>query len=897
VRWALYAALLLACLHAQPRPHAGFVYPAGARQGETVTVLIGGQLLEGISNIYVSGGDIAASLVAYNIDYDPFFFGNLLNSKRITEGRLSIAQVVTTNVVTNTIPRLATNRVAIGSTDPDPVGATRFFLPGTSNLVVVIATNALVVSKEFITNQVTNTAYTIAPLTLTNLTRLVGTNVVTRMVTNREEDGTVSVVVEHTNIETVRFLTNLSQIIGTNEVTNTATNARGVVTVTVLTNIGAVMVTNLMATNMKAQLERQLDRLNLQVGWAEPAPTDPDLMRYMQAIRPKKQPNAQIQERVRIQLTIPSNTQPGRRELRLATRNGYSEPLGFWVGDLPEVLEREPNDLTNQSQILPELPIVVNGQILPGDVDHFRFQAKRGQNVVCRVQARELIPYLADAVPGWFKVVLTLYDPVGREIAYADDFFQNPDPILACVIPSDGVYTLKLIDSIYRGREDFVYRITVGAVPVVTGVFPLGGPRTGSTWVNLQGHNLPTNQVVVRPAADDMGIISFTPVPGSPPVLFYADDLPETGEIAGRHDRAASAQTLSLPVVVNGRCEGRGEVDYYRFEGRAGDRVVAEIHARRVGSPLDSVLRLQDARGATLALSDDWVDRMAGLVTHQADSYIDTVLANDGAYVLSVRDAQGRGGPLFSYRLRLSAPRPDFKLRISPSSLRVPKGGTVAATLWVQRDDGFTNAIDLEVEAGSHFCLVGGRVPPSTHESVRFTLTVATNAPDPVVLPSIYGVSTLDDRVLRHRALASEDMMQAFAYRHLVPADDLVLGLAAPIRLGLMAVLSNDFVPLPLGKQVRVPVRQLHGPYTDGVLRGIFIAFDLDQPPKGIYVNGGAVAATNVVPYLTLRTDTNAQIGQAGNLIVNVSWVNTRTGQRSRMCTMPALPYQVVGPN
>jgi hypothetical protein len=30
-------------------------------------------------------------------------------------------------------------------------------------------------------------------------------------------------------------------------------------------------------------------------------------------------------------------------------------------------------------------------------------------------------------------------------------------------------------DSIYRGREDFVYRITVGELPFVTSIFPLGG--------------------------------------------------------------------------------------------------------------------------------------------------------------------------------------------------------------------------------------------------------------------------------------------------------------------------------------------------------------------------------------------------------------------------------------
>jgi len=39
----------------------------------------------------------------------------------------------------------------------------------------------------------------------------------------------------------------------------------------------------------------------------------------------------------------------------------------------------------------------------PGEADRYRFQARKGQELVIAASARELIPYLADAVPGWFK--------------------------------------------------------------------------------------------------------------------------------------------------------------------------------------------------------------------------------------------------------------------------------------------------------------------------------------------------------------------------------------------------------------------------------------------------------------------------------------------------------------
>ena len=35
---------------------------------------------------------------------------------------------------------------------------------------------------------------------------------------------------------------------------------------------------------------------------------------------------------------------------------------------------------------------------------------------------------------------------------------------------------IEINDAIYRGREDFVYRITIGELPFVTSIFPLGGP-------------------------------------------------------------------------------------------------------------------------------------------------------------------------------------------------------------------------------------------------------------------------------------------------------------------------------------------------------------------------------------------------------------------------------------
>ena len=73
-------------------------------------------------------------------------------------------------------------------------------------------------------------------------------------------------------------------------------------------------------------------------------------------------------------------------------------------------------------------------------------------------------------------------------------------------------------------------------------------------------------------------------------------------------------------------------------------------------------------------------------------------LPADGTYYIHLSDTQGQGGPEFAYRLRVSEPRPDFALRIAPSSLSVRAGMSVPVTVYALRKDGFTNAIDLALK-------------------------------------------------------------------------------------------------------------------------------------------------------------------------------------------------------
>ncbi|MCP4708546.1 MAG: peptidase, partial [Planctomycetes bacterium] len=324
--------------------------------------------------------------------------------------------------------------------------------------------------------------------------------------------------------------------------------------------------------------------------------------------RKKLQPNRQISESVLIQITIDPLTQPGNRELRIVTAAGMTNPMVFNVGQLTEFNELEPNNKAAspalQQLILPrdepvDLPILINGQIMPGDIDCFRFNAEQGQKLVIEARARSLIPYLADAVPGWFQATLTLYNTSGDEIAFADDYNFHPDPVLFYQVPESGEYTLEIRDAIYRGRHDFIYRISIGDLPYVTSMFPLGTQSGTKTVATIDGWNLSQKQLTLDPGNQQQGILYTTENSDSKlsnPIAFSVDTLPEQTETES-NNTIKDAQYVKLPITINGRIIQPGDIDVFQFNAQAGDNISAELYGRRLNSPLDSLLRLTDSSG------------------------------------------------------------------------------------------------------------------------------------------------------------------------------------------------------------------------------------------------------------------------------------------------------------
>ncbi len=623
--------------------------------------------------------------------------------------------------------------------------------------------------------------------------------------------------------------------------------------------------------------------------WALQNPTPEGIRRLIYefyGVRPRVQVNSSIAETAVVELTIAPDALPGDRELRLIAPIGYSNPMYIQVGTSPEVLELEPNGPERPLTAPPvDLPVVFNGQIREGDIDRFAFRAEAGQRLVIRTQARRLVPYLADAVPGWFQAAIVLYDDAGEEVAYADCYRFDPDPVLFYQVEKPGTYTLEVFDSIYRGRQDFVYRVTVSDYPFVTGIFPLGGPTGGATSAELVGWNLPQTGVTLD-TSPNLRVREITAIDGQwlqAPVKYTAGTLPEQIE-QEPNDTLAAARRITPPTIINGRIDQPGDVDSWILMGQQGEKIVLDVEARRLNSPLDSFVQLMDAFGNPVATNDDRKSPKIGLQTHFADSHLEIELPADNAYCVRLSDTAQHGGPEFSYRLRISEPQPDFSLYVNPSAVNTVRGRTDLIRLHAIRTDGFDGPINLRLTGvGEGYVLAGAQLP-ADRDQVTCTLTTPYEAPGGKSPLYIVGEAATARGTIARYAFPMDTWEQAFAYSHLVPAAEHLVCIPQPnSRVSTFGLYSAQPALLVPGEATKIAFT------TPSKSLPPEVEFRLIEAPAGLTVRDSRFEAGTIV--LTIKADKklDAPVGSTGNIIVQM-WGTSRP--RPKAGQPPAQPRQ-----
>ncbi len=161
-------------------------------------------------------------------------------------------------------------------------------------------------------------------------------------------------------------------------------------------------------------------------------------------------------------------------------------------------------------------------------------------------------------------------------------------------------------------------------------------------------------------------------------LLFTLGTFPEVTEEESQpyspphhNDSIETAEPVrATPVVVNGTLRGP-ERDVFRISGKAGERRVFEVEARRCGSAIDPVLRILDGSGKQLARSDD--SPGAGL-----DARLDFTFPREGTYYVEVADARFSTQTQNFYRLKMGSYR--YAEGIFP--LGGQRGGQVPVTFF-----------------------------------------------------------------------------------------------------------------------------------------------------------------------------------------------------------------------
>jgi hypothetical protein len=457
-------------------------------------------------------------------------------------------------------------------------------------------------------------------------------------------------------------------------------------------------------------------------------------------------------------VSIAANVPIGMYEARAIGRYGISSPRTFMVGELPEAVEKEPNQPSANAAPLAFSATVAQAQEVPlnnvvcgttsskDDLEYFKFTAKKGDRV--------LIDCWAHRIDSKMDASLAVYDANGRELGSSRDFNRR-DPFVDLAVPADGVYIVKLWDSVYGGGGDYFYRLAISTTPFVDFVFPPAGQPGTTGKFTLYGRNLPggapadglkvagrpleklvvdiaipsgpaTEQLTISSLVepDDVGLDGFEyrvkgPAGYSNPVLIGFAAAPVVAE-QEPNSVAAKAQSVALPCEFVGQFQTRGDQDWLTFEAKKAQIFILEVIAKRQRSRTDPEMVVQrvtvnkDGQETVNEMQkvDDLAVNIGGNAfdTRSDDPLYRFVAPDDGKYRVLLKDLYLTGDPRSVYRVSIRPETPDFRLAAVPFSRTsqqnqvvagVPllrKGGQAAIDVLAFRRDNFDGEIRVSVQ-------------------------------------------------------------------------------------------------------------------------------------------------------------------------------------------------------
>ncbi|HWG45974.1 MAG TPA: PPC domain-containing protein [Gemmataceae bacterium] len=392
-------------------------------------------------------------------------------------------------------------------------------------------------------------------------------------------------------------------------------------------------------------------------------------------------------------VNVAADAVPGLCWIRLYDEQGGSVLRPFFIGTLPEIMEKEPNDEPKKPQVLSGLPGVVNGRLeKAGDVDSFAFHLRKGETLIASLEANRTLGSPMDAI-------LQVLSADGFVLEENNDD-HGLDPQIVFTAPKDGTYLVRTFafpaqpDSGIRfaGGPAYLYRLTLTTGGFADYAFPLAVARGDKSMMEIIGWNIPAAAKKQSVKSNDASTITL-----------WHPQLANTLEVPVERHRSIietepndrkSPQSIALPVTISGRIDPPGDLDVYEFRAKKGQRLSFRADAGSVGSQLDPLLRLSDAAGKRLAEANDATSRKAGA----RDATLTFAIPQDGVYRLEVRDQNAHGSARHFYRLQAPGVEPDYALTVAADQFTLTSTKPLTIPVTIDRRNGFNRAIDITIE-------------------------------------------------------------------------------------------------------------------------------------------------------------------------------------------------------
>ena len=408
---------------------------------------------------------------------------------------------------------------------------------------------------------------------------------------------------------------------------------------------------------------------------------------------------------VRAKVKVAADCPLGEHPVRVRTKGGITELRTFYVGPFPVVNRVRPK-AGEPHQKLP-LNSTVASSVPNESQEIFTIDAKKGQRLSAEIESMRL-------GRGFYDPYIEILDTKGFILSRSDDtklFIQ--DCYASAIVPEDGTYTIKVRETSYGSIG--LYRMHVGTFARPTAVYPGGGQAGKDLQVKfidqatgdfVQSLKLPepksylvTDGRMDMPNERDFGIFAKRDNVVAPSWnRLRISQFPNALEVEPNNTvKEATKVEGELPLAFNGIIDKPGDEDWFRFMGKAGQTYDVRLYARKLRSPLDSVMSVCNKDGGNIASNDD---------SGGPDSYVRFRVPSDGEFTLRVRDHLGNGGKDYVYRVEFQPVVPTLSTYVPDVSrydthtrknVVVARGNRFPLVLQVRRGD-FGGALQMAMK-------------------------------------------------------------------------------------------------------------------------------------------------------------------------------------------------------